>query len=122
MIKIKFIKTHEDARLPIKNHHDDACYDLFAIEDTLIPTNGCAVVPVGLKVGYIEPGYYIKIEGRSGNGFKKGLEPHPGIIDSGYRGDMGIKLFNFSKTDQIIQKHKGVAQFSIHKVIDANIE
>lgn len=120
--QILFVKTHPDAILPKKNHPEpligDAGYDLFAVETTIIPARGHAVVPVGLKLGYIQPGFWIRIEARSGNGFKKNLEPHPGIIDNPYRGDLGIKLFNLSDTDQVIEKGNGVAQFIIYKMED----
>ena len=120
-VRIKFVSTHKDAILPAKNHPDnligDAGYDLFAVEDTVIPARGSTVVPVGLKLGYISPGYWFKIEARSGNGFGKGLEPHPGIIDNPYRGDLGVKLFNFTDVDQIIEKGKGAAQFVLYKMI-----
>jgi len=123
-IEISFLKTHTDALLPERAHNDplkgDACYDLFAVEDTVIPANGSAVVPVGLKVGHISAGYWLKIEARSGNGFKKGLEPHPGVIDNNYRGDLGIKLFNLTDEDQVIEKGKGAAQFSIQRMLVAD--
>lgn len=119
-VEIKFVQTHPDAILPIKNYQDpltgDAGFDLFAVETTTIPARGSAVVPVGLKLGYITPGYYFRIEARSGLGFNKSLEPHPGIIDNPYRGDLGIKLFNLSDQDQTIEKGKGTAQFIVYKM------
>lgn len=124
-MKIKFVKTHEEAVLPCKNHEDplkgDACYDLFAVETTLIPARGSAVVPVGLKLGYITPGYWFKVEARSGNGFVKGLLPHPGVIDNPYRGDLGVKLFNHTDVDQVIEKGKGAAQIAIYEMISADV-
>lgn len=122
-VEIRFVKTHPDAILPSKNHPDrligDAGYDLFTVEDTIIPAKGSAVVPVGLKLGYISPGWWFRIEARSGNGFKKGLEPHPGIIDNPYRGDLGIKLFNLSDQDQVIEKGKGAAQFIVYEMVNS---
>ena len=124
--QVHFVKTHPDAILPKKNHPNpttgDAGYDLFAVETTLIPAHGSAVVPVGMKLGYITPGYWFRIEARSGNGFKKSLEPHPGIIDNPYRGDLGVKLFNLSDKDQVIEKGAGTAQFIIYKMEDAEIK
>ena len=124
-IFIDFVKTHPDAILPYKNHphltKGDTGYDLFAVETTTIPARGSAVVPVGLKLGYITPGYWFRIEARSGLGFKKHLFPHFGIIDNGFTGDLGVKLYNFSDQDQVIEKGKGVAQFIIYKIENANI-
>ena len=74
MVEIKFVKTHPKAILPQKNHPHpelgDAGYDLFAVETTTIPAKGSAVVPVGLKLGYLTPNYWFRIEARSGNGYR----------------------------------------------------
>ena len=85
-VNIKFVKTHNLAVLPKFNHSDpytgDSGLDLTAVEKVTIPGKGWATVPVGLKLGYITPGYWIRVEGRSGVGFKKHIFPHFGIIDN----------------------------------------
>ena len=97
MPKVQFVKVHPDAILPSKNHTSDTGFDVYCVEDTVIPAHGSAVVPVGIKVGYIPSGYWFKVEGRSGLGFKHSLLPHPGIIDNEYRGDCGVKIYNFKE-------------------------
>ena len=125
-IKLKFKKTHDDAKLPsvYNNGCDtgDSGYDLFAVEDTTIPARGSAVVPVGLTLADITPGYWFRIEPRSGLGFKHGLQPHLGVIDNQYRGDLGVKLYNFSDTDAVIEKGKGCAQLVVYKLLQPTIE
>lgn len=120
-ILVEFVRTHPDAILPSKNHPDpktgDAGFDLFAVETTTIPARGSAVVPVGLTLGFITPGYWFRIESRSGNAFKKELVAYGGIIDNPYRGDLGVKLFNFSDQDQVIEKGKGAAQFVVYQML-----
>lgn len=81
-----------------------------------------AVVPVGLKLAYITPGYWFRVEGRSGMGFKKHVFPHFGIIDNPYRGDMGIKLYNFSDVDVVIKKGDKIAQLIVYPLIQANVD
>lgn len=131
-VKIKFVKTHDDAKLPTKGHDDDNCFDLYAVERVRIPgtsvsvysskvTVGNAVVPVGLKVGHITPGFGFVIKGRSGLGFKHGIQPHFGEIDNGYRGDIGVKLYNLSADDYWIEKGDRVAQIKIEKVYDTTL-
>tara|TARA_R110000824_G_scaffold74657_1_gene189676 strand:- start:4375 stop:4866 length:492 start_codon:yes stop_codon:yes gene_type:complete len=121
--EIKFKKTHENAILPRKAHPDsktgDTGYDLFASEDTTIPANGSAVVPVGLTLADITPGYWFRIEPRSGLGFKHSLQPHLGVIDNPYRGDLGVKLYNFGDKDVVIPKSSGVAQIAVYENIDS---
>ncbi len=124
-MEIKFIKTHEDAKLPQKNNPDpltgDAGFDLFAVETINIQPGGSGIVPVGLKLGFVTPGYWFRIEGRSGLGFGKGLQPHFGIIDNGYRGDLGIKIYNLSDKWQKIEAGKGVAQLIPYKMYPCEV-
>jgi dUTP pyrophosphatase len=111
---LKFEKTHVDAILPVKNHDNDTGMDVTSIEDMTIPARGSAVVGVGLKFAYIEPGFWVKVEGRSGLGFKHGIMPHSGIIDEGYRGDAGVKLYNLTDVDYNVKAGERIAQFVIY--------
>lgn len=114
MVKLSFEKTHVDAVLPVKNHDSDTGMDVTSVEDVLIPARGSAVVGVGLKFAYIEHGFWVKVEGRSGLGFKHGIMPHPGIIDSGYRGDAGVKLYNLTDDDYQVKSGDRIAQFVVY--------
>ena len=82
--KITFIKTHEDAKLPQRNNKEpligDSGYDIYAVEDAIIPAQSTEVVQVGLEIGYIEPGYWIRVESRSGLYFKHRITSFFGII------------------------------------------
>ena len=140
-MKLKLIKTHEDAMLPTQNNTSvdgtaDTGYDLYAVDNVVIPateacynegqyfdTNvGSAVVPVGLEIAYIEPGYWLRIEGRSGLGFKKGIQPHFGIIDNQYRGDLGVKLYNLTGSPYVVEPGDKIAQLVAYKLIEMDIE
>lgn len=129
---INFVKTHERAKLPSQNNTtslgtSDTGYDLYAVEDVCIPCAkqsdtgvniGSAVVPVGLEVAYITPGYWFRIEGRSGLGFKHGIQPHFGIIDNQYRGDLGVKLYNFTDKDYMVKAGDKIAQMVIYNLVE----
>lgn len=119
---LKFEKCHADAKLPTKNHESDTGYDVYSVEDVIIPANSSNVVPVGLKFADIPEGYWIKVESRSGLGFKHSIFAHPGIIDNGYRGDAGVKLYNFSKTDYAVKKGDRIAQFVVYMNFNMQIE
>lgn len=119
---LKFEKTHPDAKLPTKNHTSDTGYDVYSIEDKVIPSKGSNIVNVGLKFADIPEGYWIKVESRSGLGFKHSILAHPGIIDNGYRGDAGIKLYNLSDKDYEIKAGDRIAQFVIYLNIGMNVE
>lgn len=139
-LDIKFVKTHPDAKLPCRAHEtgntSDSGYDVFAVEDTIIPATMCmnawpgvpstvcvgsAVVPIGIKVGDITPGYWFRIEAKSGLGFKHGIQPFPGIIDNGYRGDCSIKIYNLTDKPYTYKKGDKVAQLVFYPLINANV-
>ena len=120
-VKMEFVKTHKKAVLPKRAHASDSGYDLTSVEETTIPAKGSAVVPVGLTLGYLQPGWWFRIEPRSGLGFKKSLQPHLGIIDNGYRGDLGVKLYNFSDTNVTLNKGTKIAQLVLYPHITANV-
>ena len=122
MPKVQFVKVHPEAKLPSKNHDSDTGFDVYAVEDVKIPARGSAVVPVGIKVGFIPGGYWFKVEARSGLGFKHSLQPHPGIIDNEYRGDCGIKIYNFSDTDYEFKKGDRCAQFVFYLNLALELE
>jgi len=119
---LKFEKTHDCAKLPTKNHESDTGYDVYSIEDKVIPARQSAVVGVGLKFADIPEGYWVKVESRSGLGFKHGITAHPGIIDNGYRGDAGIKLYNLTDTDYTIKAGDRIAQFVVYMNIGMQVE
>jgi len=125
-IKVKFLKTHDDAILPKVNNSawatGDSGYDIFSVEDVVVPARGSVVAPVGITVADISPGYWFRIEPRSGLGFKHNLQPHLGVIDNQYRGDLGVKLYNFSDTDVTIEKGKAVAQFVVYPLLQVDVD
>ena len=119
---LKFEKTHELAKLPCKNHESDTGYDVYSIEDVIIPARSSNVVGVGLKFASIPEGYWVKVESRSGLGFKHGIMAHPGIIDCGYRGDAGIKLYNLTDIDYQVKTGDRIAQFAVYMNFSMPIE
>jgi|TARA_R110002020_G_scaffold137796_8_gene307405 dUTP pyrophosphatase len=120
-VKIQFKKTNDKAVIPSKNHNTDTGMDVTSVEDKLIPARGSAVVDVGLKFAFIDHDFWVKVEGRSGLGFKHGIIPHPGIIDQGYRGDAGIKLYNNTDNDYNVKAGDRIAQFVVYKNYNVDV-
>lgn len=124
-MKVEFVKTHPDAKLPTRNNKcpntGDTGYDIYCIEDVYIPARGSAIAPVGITLGYITPNYWMRIEPRSGLGFKHNIQPHLGVLDNGYRGDLGVKLYNFGDKDVHIEKGKAIAQLVVYDLITAEM-
>jgi len=139
MVEIKFVKTDDRAKLPKRNHDNidpidcvsrwvfqnttcDTCYDIYGIEEVIIPAKGSAIVPTGIKVGYITPGFWFKIESRSGLSFKHGILAHPGVIDNQYRGDTGVKMYNMSDKDYVVEPGERIAQIAVYPLIDFDVD
>lgn len=80
--KMVFEKIHPNAQLPKKAHPNDEGWDLFAVEDQTIEAKGSAVVKVGLKLAFLDDGYWIKVESRSGLAFKSDVFAFQGIVDN----------------------------------------
>lgn len=126
-ISVKIKKTHSDAVLPCANNNQlatgDTGYDLVAVEDTEIPARGSNVVSVGLTLADLSPGYWIRIEPRSGLGFKHNIQPHLGVIDNGYRGDLAVKLYNFhDENNYTVHKGDKIAQLAVYPLIQPKFE
>lgn len=124
---IKLKKTHPDAVLPRANNAQpgvgDTGFDLVAVEQVDIMKGSSEVVPVGLTLADIDPGYWIRIEPRSGLGFKHSIQPHLGVIDNGYRGDLGVKLYNFNHhTSYRVNKGDKIAQLVVYPLIQPTFE
>lgn len=122
MSKIEFIKTHPDAKLPTSNHESDSGYDIYAVEDTIIPAKGKKVVPVGLEFAFIPENYWVRVEARSGLSFKHSILPHPGIIDNEYRGDFGTLLYNHSNDVYHVKKGDRIAQMVVYELHKPGVE
>jgi dUTP pyrophosphatase len=116
-LAFEFIKTHEHAILPCKNHANDTGYDVYSTENVCIPARGSNIVPVGLQFACIPEGYWVRVESRSGLGFKHGVMAHPGIIDNGYRGDAGIKLYNLTNNVYTVNRGDRIAQFVLYPLV-----
>ena len=80
------------------------------------------LVPTNLKVE-IPLGYEIQIRPRSGLAAKNGIGVlnSPGTIDSDYRGEIKVILFNFSDEDFIIKRGDRIAQMVVSKVYRAKL-
>lgn len=107
--------------MPEKNHEDDMGYDLKAAENMFIKAGETKVVSAGFKMALpVEEGYVweAQIRPRSGLSMKKKIRVAnaPGTIDTGYRGTVGIILYNCgteSDDAYYVQKGDKIAQMVI---------
>jgi dUTP pyrophosphatase len=94
-VTLEFARLHEGAREPTRAHHGDAGYDLYAVEAAQIAPGERASVGTGIAVA-IPSGWAGLVLPRSGLAARHGitLPNAPGLIDSGYRGELRVLLLN----------------------------
>ena len=99
---------------PTRAHKTDAGLDLTANENTVIPSKGWRLVPTGTKTA-IPKGQAGLVCPRSGLAAKHGITVlnAPGIVDAGYRGDVGVVLINHGPKPFEIQAGDRIAQFLV---------
>jgi dUTP pyrophosphatase len=94
-MQVKIKKTHPDAKAPEYAKPGDACFDLRAVDEGRMHPRDehAAIFRTGLAFE-IPEGHAMLIFSRSGQGFNDAirLSNCTGIIDSGYRGEVGVAL------------------------------
>jgi dUTP pyrophosphatase len=117
---ISFQKLNPDAKVPTRAFAHDAGLDLTTIEThTLKPGEG-RIFKTGLAVA-IDPGFVGLIWDRSSMG-KRGIKSLGGVIDSGYRGEIGVILWNISHDSQEIKSGERIAQLLIQPIATPQTE
>ena len=101
-----------------------AGYDLHAACDgeVVVEPGKAVLVPAGFEMA-VPPGYEAQIRPRSGLALKSriGLLNSPGTIDSDYRGEVGVILFNFGDEDFIVSRGDRIAQMVICSLPSARL-
>ncbi len=94
-MQLRFKKLRDDAIIPTQAHAGDAGSDLYAVEGAVLEPGGRAKVPTGVAVA-IPDGHAGLVLPRSGLAHKHGitLTNTPGLIDSGYRGELQVLMLN----------------------------
>ena len=119
MLNIPIIRLIDDAIIPIYAKPGDAGADLVAVESVVLdPGGGRALISTGVAVA-IPEGFAGFVQPRSGLALKHGITclNTPGLIDSGYRGELKVLLINTDPNDAFkINKGERIAQLVIQKV------
>ena len=118
MIELPIRKLREDAVLPGLAYAGDAGLDLASCEHVELAPGERAVVGTGLAVA-IPEGYAGFVQPRSGLALKHGVTclNTPGLIDSGYRGELKVLLVNTDPdTPFHVVRGERIAQLVIQRV------
>ena len=125
MVKVLVKKSNPSVKLPSYKTNGASGMDLMAYIDKSIvlkPGESC-LIPTGLSVAFAEK-YEIQIRPRSGLAAKNNISVlnTPGTIDSDYRGEIKVILFNHGKKNFKISNNDRIAQMILTPVIKMDLE
>tara|TARA_X000000368_G_C22700234_1_gene566460 strand:- start:36 stop:473 length:438 start_codon:yes stop_codon:yes gene_type:complete len=125
MVKVLIKKLHPKVQIPSYKTEGASGMDLMAFIDKpikLVPGSSC-MVPTGLSIAFSQE-YEVQIRPRSGLAAKNNISVlnTPGTIDSDYRGEIKIILFNHGKENFIINNKDRVAQIILVPVNKIDFE
>lgn len=122
-MKVLVKRLDPDLALPAYARLGDAGLDLIAAEDVTLKPGDRAAIPTGIAVA-IPDGYAGFVQPRSGRALSDGLgvANAPGLIDSGYRGEIKVIAINLNHS-ALIDVHRGekIAQIVFQKVEAAEL-
>ena len=125
MARVLIKKLNPDVKIPTYKTSGASGMDLMAFlqEPIKISPNSSYLVPTGLSVAFSDD-YEVQIRPRSGLAAKNNISVlnTPGTIDSDYRGEIKIILFNHGKDDFIINNKDRVAQMILTPVIKMELQ
>ena len=114
-MEIKVKKISASAITPTKANKFDAGWDLYASEDAIIDPSKTELISTDISFA-IPDGYVGLIWDRSGMAAKRGLHRFAGVIDSGYRGEVKVCLWNSSDKYCVINAGERIAQILFQEV------
>ena len=125
-MELKIQKLDERAKLPVRATPGSAGMDLHALLDeplTLAPGER-ALVRTGIAIGLPSPETVGLVFARSGLGIKHGVVPGNcvGVIDSDYRGEIMVGLYNSGESEYTVQPGDRIAQLMVTPVVQADVE
>ena len=122
-LKIKALSEKIGRELPLPHFATGgaACMDLCACMDESITLNAGErhLVPTGIAIALPSAEYVALVFARSGLGIKKGvcLSIGVGVIDSDYRGEIGVGLVNLGDAPYTVQPGDRIAQLMVTPVV-----
>lgn len=118
-LRVKRLTKH--AVLPVRGSELAAGYDLAAAHALIIPAHGKGIVKTDLAME-IPVGLYGRVAPRSGMSWKKHTDVGAGVIDSDYRGAVGVILFNHANEELKIERGDRIAQLILERIAYADVK
>ena len=123
-MKLEIKKLDDSGPLPSYATEGDAGLDLCAAEEVTLKPGERAAVATGIAVA-IPQGYGGFVHARSGRALREGLAlvNAPGLIDSGYRGEIKVILVNLDNSEALeIMRGEKIAQLVVQPVEQVDLE
>lgn len=120
-LRLAFRRLVPEARVPERAHAGDAGYDLRSVEGAELPPGGRALVGTGISLA-IPDGYAGLVLPRSGLAVEHGISlvNAPGLIDSGYRGEIRVPLINHDPVEPFgVEPGMRIAQLVLIRAAEA---
>lgn len=111
-------KLNEKAKLPTRGSEAAAGYDLYACLDETVVIKPGETTKIGTGLSMALPdNYFAAVYARSGLAIKQGLRPANcvGIIDSDYRGEYIVAIYNDSNEERVIEPEERIAQLILQR-------
>ena len=108
------------AYIPTKAYDNDAGFDLKTREDFTVPAGGSYTTDTGVHMA-LPDGYCGLVVAKSGLNVKHGITS-TGLLDSGFRGSLKIKLYNYSKYDYQFKAGEKISQLVILPIPAVELE
>ncbi len=125
MVRVLIKKLDPKVAIPSYKTKGASGMDLMAFvrEKIIIKPQTSAIIPTGLSVAFSED-YEIQIRPRSGLAAKNNISVlnTPGTIDSDYRGELKIIIFNHSKHDFVVNNNDRIAQMVLTPIAKMELE
>ena len=125
MVKVLIKKLNSAVKLPEYKSDGASGMDLIAFikEPINVKPKTSSLIPTGLSIAFSK-NYEIQIRPRSGLAAKKNISVlnTPGTIDSDYRGEIKVIIYNHGKTDFIVNNGDRIAQMVLSPVIKMELE
>ena len=125
MVKVLVKKLNSKVKLPSYKTEGSSGMDLIAFVDKPIEIkpNNSALIPTGLSIAIPED-CEVQIRPRSGLAAKSNITilNTPGTIDSDYRGELKIILFNHGNKEFIVKNNERIAQMVLTPILKVDFE
>lgn len=120
-VKVCLMPGCEDL-MPKKAHFDDAAFDLRSRVDMVLPVRKSVLVPAGFSLE-LPVGFEAQIRPRSGLALKHDLmlTNSPGTVDAGYRGEVGVIMYNGGTEEFEIKRGDRIAQMVIARLPEVEL-